>query len=62
MKCKSKIYEDGERTLCTMCAKAQKCSVVKTCFGCRRVEGVYYDKRSDLFLCNRCLYEMEGKT
>ena len=40
-----KIYKDGEY------AKG------KRCFICKTDKGVFYDKKSDFFLCNKCLYE-----
>ena len=43
-----KIYKDGEY------------AINKMCFNCRTEEGVFYDKRTDFFICNACLSEIEN--
>ena len=60
MGCKDKYYVDGEYTLCSRCKLAPFCTSVKFCFGCGRVEAVFYSKRLDLFTCSECLYRFEG--
>ena len=57
MDCKKRIYEDGEYVLCSRCLKAEKCEDIKKCAGCGSIKGVFYDQRTDLFLCARCEYE-----
>lgn len=59
MICKNKIYTDGEYTLCTKCKKSLKCTAVKACVHCGNIEGVFYDKKSDFFMCARCFNETE---
>ena len=41
-----KIYKDGEYAN-------------KSCAKCKTNVGVFYDKKSDLFICSKCLYENE---
>lgn len=45
-----KIYKDGEYT------------IEKPCKKCNTKTGVFYDKKSDLFLCSKCLYELEEQS
>lgn len=44
-----KIYKDGEY------AKGKVCCICKT------KTGVFYDKKSDFFLCSRCLSKINNQ-
>ncbi|MBK5243194.1 hypothetical protein [Clostridium sp.] len=49
-KVKTKIYEDGEWA-----------TGKEECINCKTKESVFYDKRSDFFMCSKCLREHEEK-
>ncbi|WP_164880464.1 hypothetical protein [Clostridium manihotivorum] len=47
---KIKIYKDGEQ------------AIGKECEGCKTKTGVFYDKKSDFFLCSECEYKLNSGT
>lgn len=50
------IYDDGDYTHCAECNSAKHCTSKKTCSICGKTEGVFYDKKTDLFLCGQCYF------
>lgn len=60
MKCKKKVYRDGEYTLCSRCEKAENCEDVCRCVICGRMSPVFYDRNTDCLWCNTCLHERMG--
>ena len=58
MNCKNKKYEDGERTLCTVCYKKMRCEQAIRCAVCGSTSMIYYEKKHDLFLCPRCEHKI----
>ena len=50
------VYEDGDYARCAECDRAKHCKNKNACAIYGNTDSVFYDKKTDLFLCSRCCF------